>query len=130
VRDYELMLAFSPEGGDEGFPGALAQVSQTVANRGGEIAQTLTNPPWGHRKLAYPIRDYRDAYYAVLHLNLDPGQVSTLERDLQLNDRVLRFIVVRRDDAMKAEVKAAARRPPPTAEAPEAEEADDAAGPE
>ncbi|MCC6626783.1 MAG: 30S ribosomal protein S6 [Chloroflexi bacterium] len=130
MRDYELMLAFSPEGGDDGFPGALAQVSQTVANRGGEIAQTLTNPPWGHRKLAYPIRDYRDAYYAVLHLNLDPGQITSLERDLQLNDKVLRFIVVRRDDAMKAEAKAAARRPAPSPEAPEAEGDDDGEGTE
>jgi small subunit ribosomal protein S6 len=139
MREYELMVALSPEVGDDGFPGALAQVSQAVANRGGSIAQTLTNPPWGHRRLAYPIRDFRDAYYGVLHLHLDPSQVTTLERDLQLNDSVLRFMVVRRDDAVRAEAKAAARRPAPSTDSTGmtgstdtlvAEEDDDAEGPE
>ena len=138
MREYELMVALSPEVGDDGFAGALAQVSQSVANRGGDIAQTLTNPPWGHRKLAYPIRDFRDAYYGVFHFHLDPSQITTVERDLQLNDKVLRFMVVRRDDAVRAEAKAALRRPAPQPDAQsesqsetvDAQEDDDAAEPE
>lgn len=124
MRDYEMVVVVSPQGGDDGFPTVLAHVDQLIVNQGGSVAQTMTNPPWGHRKLAYPIRDFRDAYFAVVHLQLEPSRLVALERELQLADQILRFLVVRRDEAMRAEVKAAARRPivPPTD--PDADEAE------
>jgi small subunit ribosomal protein S6 len=121
TREYELMVAISPQGGDEAFPQVLAQVNQLIANHGGVVVTSLTNPPWGHRRLAYPIQDFRDAYYAVLHLTMEPTRLAGLERDLQLVDQVIRFMVVRRDEAIKAEAKAAARRP--ATPQPESEEA-------
>jgi small subunit ribosomal protein S6 len=126
------MVAISPQNGDEGFPKTLAQVNQAIATHGGVVATTMTNPPWGHRRLAYPIQDFRDAYYAVLHLNLEPTRLAGLERDLRLLDQVIRFMVVRRDDAIRAEAKAAARRPAtPQPESEEAEGNDNGdAGPE
>jgi small subunit ribosomal protein S6 len=116
------MVAISPQVADDGFPQALARVNGAIANHGGVVATTLTNPPWGHRRLAYPIRDFRDAYYAVLHLNLEPARLVALERELQLMDQVIRYMVVRRDNAIRAEAKAAARRPAtPQPESSEAE---------
>jgi small subunit ribosomal protein S6 len=122
LRDYELMVVISPQVGEDGFPGALARVSQSIAAHGGLVQTTLTNPPWGHRRLAYPIEDYRDAYYAVYHLQFDPGRLDAFERDLKLNDQIIRYLIVRRDDLIRAEAKAAARR---TAVMPEAEEGSD-----
>lgn len=110
MRSYEMMVVISPQVGDDGFSGVLGQVDQLVTNRGGVIETTLTNPPWGHRKLAYPIRDFRDAYFAVVHLQLDPTQVAPLERDLGLFEPVIRSLVIRRDDLIRAEAKAAVRR--------------------
>jgi small subunit ribosomal protein S6 len=131
LREYELMVAFSPQVADDGFPQALARVNEAIANHSGVVATTMTNPPWGHRKLAYPIRDFRDAYYAVLHLNLEPARLAGLERDLQLMDQVIRYMIVRRDDAIRAEAKAAARRPAtPPVESDEAEGDGDGAEPE
>jgi small subunit ribosomal protein S6 len=123
LREYELMVVVSPRGGDEGFPAVLAQVNQVIGNHGGTVVTTLTNPPWGHRKLAYAIQDFRDAYFAVLHVNLEPTRVPALERDLQLLEQVIRYLIVRRDEAIKAESKAASRRAAVTR--PEAEEAEE-----
>jgi small subunit ribosomal protein S6 len=111
LREYELMVVISPQVAEDGFPGVLGQVTQLIGAAGGEVTNTLTNPPWGHRKLAYPIRDFRDAYFAVLHFRFEPVRVAALERELQLLDPVIRFLVVRRDDAIRAEARAAARRP-------------------
>jgi small subunit ribosomal protein S6 len=125
------MVAISPQVADDGFPQALARVNGAIAAHGGVVATTLTNPPWGHRRLAYPIRDFRDAYYAVLHLNLEPARLTALERDLQLMDQVIRYMIIRRDDAIRAEAKAAARRPAtPPVEPDEAEGEGDGAEPE
>jgi small subunit ribosomal protein S6 len=122
VRDYELMVVVSPQVTDEGVPGALARVNEALAAQGGIVTTTMTNPPWGHRKLAYPIQNFRDAYYAVLHLQVEPSRLDAFERDLKLNDQVLRYLIVRRDEAIRAETKAAARRP--VVARPESDEAE------
>jgi small subunit ribosomal protein S6 len=126
------MVTISPQVADDGFPQALARVNSAIASQGGVVATTLTNPPWGHRKLAYPIRDFRDAYYAVLHLNLEPARLTALERELRLMDQVIRYMIVRRDDAIRAEAKAAARRPatPPVEPDEAGGDGDGDAGPE
>jgi small subunit ribosomal protein S6 len=131
LREYELMVVVSPQVTDEGVPAVLARVNQVIAAHGGLVSQTLTNPPWGHRRLAYPIQNFRDAYYAVLHVQVEPTRIDALERDLKLLDQVIRYLVVRRDEAMKAEAKAAARRPVVASAAPDEAEGDsDGTGPE
>lgn len=52
---------------------------------------------WGRRRLAYPIRDFREGYYVFLMLDFPSDKVSELERRLLLNDQVLRHLVVRPD---------------------------------
>lgn len=111
MREYELMVVISPQVTEEGLPNALARVNEAIATHGGLVSNTFTNPPWGHRRLAYPIQDFRDAYYAVLHCQLEPTRLETLERDLKLQDQILRYLIVRRDELIKADAKAAARRP-------------------
>lgn len=132
MREYELMVVISPQVADEGLAGVLNQVNQAVGANGGAVSASFTNPPWGHRRLAYPIRDFRDAYYAVLYLQFEPSRIGGLDRDLKLMEHVIRFLIVRRDDAIKAEAKAAARRPvAPQAPVEGVEGADDGdAGPE
>jgi small subunit ribosomal protein S6 len=132
LREYELMVVVSPQVAEEGVAGVLARVNAALATQGGLVSATLTNPPWGHRKLAYPIQNFRDAYYAVLNIELEPTRLETFERDLKLIDDVIRYLVVRRDEAIKAEAKAATRRPAaPPSEPDEAEgDSDGDAGPE
>lgn len=132
MREYELMVVISPQVAEEGVPEMLARVNQLIGTHGGTVSATLTNPPWGHRKLAYSINDHRDAYYAVMNVQLLPTRLEALERDLKLVDQVLRYMVVRRDEGIKAEVKAAERQAKAALRAPaEAEESNDGGpGPE
>lgn len=104
MRDYELMVVVAPQGGEEELVGLLDQVSSYIASGGGEVTRVLKENPWGRRRLAYPIRyngqDLRDGYYAVYHFRARPASIDELERSLLLNDRVLRFLVVRPDEAV------------------------------
>lgn len=45
-------------------------------------------------RLSYPIRRETRAYFAYLHFNLDPGSIVKLRDVLQLNSRILRFLIV------------------------------------
>jgi small subunit ribosomal protein S6 len=52
---------------------------------------------WGRRRLAYPIAKKAEGIYAVLDLNCTPAAVKELDRQLNLNESVLRTKVVRPD---------------------------------
>jgi len=97
LREYELMYVLRPDLGDEATPPAVEKVSQTVANLGGEVYEVLQTPPWGRRRMAYPIGKHNDGYYVVNHMRLAPAQSDDLERLLMISDDVIRHILVRQD---------------------------------
>ena len=97
-RKYELMTILHPEVAEEALPGELERISGYISTVGGELTETLQDSPWGRRRLAYPIRsggrDVRDGYYTVWHFEVAPTQITDLERELKLNEQVIRYIVV------------------------------------
>lgn len=101
MREYELMVVVVPQLAEEDLNGALNQVSGYITQSGGEVAQVLKENPWGRRRLAYPIRnnsqDVRDGFYAVYRFRGESESIVDLERNLRLNDKVLRHIIVRPD---------------------------------
>jgi small subunit ribosomal protein S6 len=96
-RNYELMTILHPEVTEEELPGALEQVAGYITAADGTIEETLRDSPWGRRRLAYPIRhggrDLRDGFYTVYHLHLAPNRVEEVERELKLNERVMRYLM-------------------------------------
>jgi small subunit ribosomal protein S6 len=135
-RAYELMAILLPELAEDDLTAAIDQVSTHVGNINGEVREILKDSPWGRRRLAYSIRfngqDYRDGYYVIWHFSADPGSLSDLERELKLDTRVIRYLLVLEDpkwgspqerDAAREMAEAAAAAP---AEAPAAT-GDDAA---
>ncbi len=96
-RTYELMVILHPEVTEEDLPAAIDKVAGYVTSAGGEMKETLRESPWGRRRLAYPIRhggrDLRDGFYVVYHYDLAATAVNDVERDLKLDDRVIRYMV-------------------------------------
>ena len=96
MRDYELMVVFTPELDDDGVTATTERVKSLVTTRGGEVVDVQA---WGRRRLAYPILNFRDGYYAVAKLRLDPEAADPLDRSLRLADPVIRHLLVRTDEA-------------------------------
>ncbi len=96
-RAYELMVILHPEVTEEDLPAAMDRVAGYIATLGGTVSEVLKDSPWGRRRLAYPIRfggrDLRDGFYVVYHFEFTPNQVGELERELGLNDQVIRYLV-------------------------------------
>ena len=97
LREYELMYILRPNLGDEALPPALDKVNQLVANHGGEVYEVLQTPPWGRRRLAYPVDRHTEGYYVVNHLRLDPTQSEDLEQQLKISEEVIRHMLIRMD---------------------------------
>jgi len=50
---------------------------------------------WGRRRLAYEVKKNAEGIYAVITLNAEPATVKELDRQLTLNESILRTKVLR-----------------------------------
>jgi small subunit ribosomal protein S6 len=107
-RPYELMVLIRPTVTDEALTEAVENISSVIAGAGGSVGNIKRDSPWGRRRLAYPIQDARDATYVLYHFTSAPSQLPEIERDLKLDDRVIRYLLVRpdgREDAGEADAE-------------------------
>lgn len=88
AKEYEIMLVFSVENGEEVAKELLGKFTALIEKNGtlGEIDE------WGKRKLAYPIDDEPEGYYAVVNFSAEPEFPVELERRLTITEGVLRFL--------------------------------------
>ncbi len=73
----------------EDVQNVVNKISDAVANLGGKVIDTDLN---GRKKLAYDIANYRDAYQVILKLELEGSKITEFNRQLRLNDNVLRMM--------------------------------------
>ena len=99
TRDYEALIIVKALGTDADVARAVAQVEEPVKKLGGRIANSK---PLGRRRLAYRILRQQEGHYQLLEFQLDPAQVSELKRLLRLNESVVRFLVLNREDGPAA----------------------------
>jgi small subunit ribosomal protein S6 len=74
---------------DEDTAALLTQIGETVKGLGAEVAKVEN---WGKRRLAYDVDKQREGTYAVLEVSAEPSMVKEFERQLKLNENVLRFL--------------------------------------
>lgn len=96
-RKYEMMIVVAPTVTEDGLPAVVERVSGMVEEQGGTIESASFESPWGHRRLAYPIQNFRDAFYVLFYFQCAPRGLSEIERELRLDAAVIRHLVVKFD---------------------------------
>jgi small subunit ribosomal protein S6 len=89
------MVLVNPELSDEDLTAQVDRVSDYIGSAGGQVTNIKRDTPWGRRRLAYPIEQFRDATYVLYHFDSAPARVIDIERELKLDERVIRYLVVR-----------------------------------
>ncbi|MGH7373376.1 MAG: 30S ribosomal protein S6 [Candidatus Rokuibacteriota bacterium] len=89
---YEILLIFDPRPTDEDIAALLTKLQETLKSLGGEVTKAES---WGKRRLAYDIRKQREGTYAVIECKAEPAVVKEYERQLTLNEQVLRHFTTR-----------------------------------
>jgi small subunit ribosomal protein S6 len=92
LRDYELVTIVRPDVSDEDLSTVTDRIGQWVGAQGGEVTKVDV---WGRRRMAYPIRDFRDGNYVISQIRIEPKGTGELERSLKLSEDVLRYLLVR-----------------------------------
>ena len=90
--DYEILLLLDPELADEAQSDVVQRTRDLIEKGGGTFER---HDLWGRRRLAYEIAKQAEGIYAVVDLTAEPATVSELDRQLGLNESVLRTKVLR-----------------------------------
>jgi small subunit ribosomal protein S6 len=94
MRHYELMVILDPDLEERTVAPSLDQFLGVVRQGGGSVEKVDV---WGRRRLAYEIAHKVEGIYAVLDVTAEPATITELDRQLNLNEAVLRTKVLRPD---------------------------------
>ena len=89
---YEILVIFDPRPTEEEVTALLARLGDELEGLGAEVGKIES---WGKRRLTYDIRKQREGTYAVIESQAEPAVVREFERQLRLNEQVLRFLSTR-----------------------------------
>jgi small subunit ribosomal protein S6 len=92
VYPYEILVIFDPRPTDEEIAALLAKLQDNLTGLGGVVGKAES---WGKRRLAYDIRKQREGTFAVIECSATPATIKEFERQLGLNEQVLRFLSTR-----------------------------------
>ncbi|WP_179956639.1 30S ribosomal protein S6 [Amycolatopsis anabasis] len=93
-RHYEVMVILDPTLDERTVAPTLDTFLNVIRTSGGSVEKVDV---WGRRRLAYEIKKHAEGIYALLDLNSTPDAVKELDRQLSLQETVLRTKVVRRE---------------------------------
>ena len=94
ARQYEVMVILDPELEERTVAPSLDTFLNVIRQDGGTVSKVDV---WGRRRLSYDIRKKSEGIYAVIDVECSPAAVSELDRQLGLNESVLRTKVMRPD---------------------------------
>ncbi|HET8970445.1 MAG TPA: 30S ribosomal protein S6 [Candidatus Nanopelagicales bacterium] len=94
MRHYELMVILDPDVEERTVGPALDQFLTVVKKDGGNVEKVDI---WGRRRMSFEIKKKAEGIYAVVDLQAEPATVKELDRQLNLNEAVLRTKVIRPD---------------------------------
>ncbi|HEX6075377.1 MAG TPA: 30S ribosomal protein S6 [Micromonosporaceae bacterium] len=94
MRHYEVMVILDPDLEERTVAPSLETYLNVIRNSGGSVEKLDV---WGRRRLAYEIQKKSEGIYAVIDLQAEPAAVAELDRQLRLNESILRTKVIRPD---------------------------------
>lgn len=92
MRQYEMMVILDPEVEERTVQPSLEKYLTVITNDKGTVDKLDI---WGRRRLAYPIQKKADGIYAVVNFTSESATAKELERQLSLNESILRTKLLR-----------------------------------
>ena len=91
MRQYEVALIIHPDQEEAAFKELLDKVQEWIKSAGGKV---LKVDLWGKKKLAYEIRKQTEGQYVFLATEMPPAFCSELERNIGLQESVMRYMII------------------------------------
>ena len=121
INSYECLFIVDTENGEDAVRAKVDKFIERI-QRHAEIVEVNE---WGKRRLAYPINDKPEGYYTIVTFKSEPAFPAELERRFNIDESILRYLVIKLDHeavakaaapAVEAEAEAVAEEPVATEE--------------
>ena len=97
MNQYEVMYIIDTAVEEQARVDLINRFSGLVEKNGGKVDRV---DEWGKRRLAYPINYKTEGYYVLMYMAAPAALPRELERNLQISDSVLRYMVIRFEGAL------------------------------
>ncbi len=94
LNKYEMVIVFQPDLDEAGIRSEITKIEGTITSHSGRAHLVDL---WGRRQLAYHIKRKEFAFYVLIVFDGDSKVVSDLDRQLKINENVLRHLIVKKD---------------------------------
>lgn len=131
MHRYETIFVVNPDLSDDETQSVINKFTGIISTTGGV---QLKLDDWGRRRLAYKIDKFSQGYYVLVDFAGSPAGLMELERNLKIDDRIIRFLSVKTGinvnvEALQRELAAKAKPVEEVAAAPEGEAGEAEAAP-
>jgi small subunit ribosomal protein S6 len=104
LKLYETMYIADPSLSEQEVEALTERLKSEIVEKGGEVVDLQH---LGKKRLAYSIKRKKDGFYFLLYFRLAAGRVAELRAGYRLNESILRFLIVKKEER---EVKFAGER--------------------
>ncbi len=95
MRNYEVVLIVHPDLDETALNGLVDKVKGWITDAGGAVSKVDL---WGKRRMAYAIRKQREGQYVLVHAEMAPSFSAELERNMRLNEPIMRYMITAEDE--------------------------------
>ena len=94
MNTYESIIIINPSVDEEGIKSLIKKFTDIINNEGKvESVEEL-----GKKRLAYEIKKNKEGYYTLFNFEAKPELIAELERNYRIEDNVMKFITVKKED--------------------------------
>ena len=95
MRNYQSVLILKPDLEEAQVDQSVEKITSILQKFGGSIIKL---DRWGKKRLAYRVKKNKFGYYLNIYHTCEPGKVPDLEREYQLYDQVIKYLVIRLEE--------------------------------
>jgi len=100
LKRYEVVVIVKTDLAEEDLTAIIERSQAIITDRKGVIAKV---DKWGKRRLAYEINKQKDGFYFLIDFAGDGPIVAEIERNFKIDDRILKFMTVKKEGAVTSE---------------------------
>lgn len=93
--NYEGVFILDPDMAPDASKAAVGQLQDLVTKNGGRVDGLQE---WGKKRMAYKIKKKQEGNYVIVNFQLDSQATKKLEQSLRLNDNIIRYLLVNKDN--------------------------------
>jgi len=106
MRHYETLFIINPDLSEEDTAAVVEKFSAILTDRGSVMVKVDL---WGRRRLAYQVKKFNKGYYVLFEYGATPEAVAEMERLFKIDEAVVRYLTVKKNDIFDAEAIAQAQ---------------------